>query len=243
MPEEWSTYQQLENELSVLIANAPAGTKLPPEPKLAKQLGVSRTTLREAMRAFESQGLLRRRQGSGTFVMGQAQVIESGLEVLESIETQAARAGLNVSMADYKISRVKASRQQAQKLNLKEGDPLLEIHRVILMEGSPAAYLIDILPENLLSADTLAEKFTGSVLDLLIQSSNPGLSVSKTEISAVQANALLAKSLEIQHGDTLLLLSGNLYDDEGNPVNLSFSYFLPGKFRLYLNRKIGGLNH
>ena len=46
----------------------PAGTRLPSEPELAAELQVSRATLREALRAMELEGLLRRRQGSGTFV-------------------------------------------------------------------------------------------------------------------------------------------------------------------------------
>ena len=82
-------FQRLQNDLAALIARTPAGQRLPSEPDLAKQLGVSRATLREAMRAFETQGLIRRRQGSGTFVVGKVQALDSGLEVLESLETMA----------------------------------------------------------------------------------------------------------------------------------------------------------
>jgi len=39
------------------------------EPKLARDMGVSRATLREAMRSFEAQGLIMRKQGAGTFVI------------------------------------------------------------------------------------------------------------------------------------------------------------------------------
>jgi len=98
MSDEPTIYQRLQNDLSQLIQNTPKNSKLPSEPKLAELLGVSRATLREAMRTFESQGLLRRRQGLGTFVVGPTQVIESGLEVLESIETQADKIGLEVIM-------------------------------------------------------------------------------------------------------------------------------------------------
>ncbi|MFW5713115.1 MAG: GntR family transcriptional regulator [Brevefilum sp.] len=242
MSDEISTYQRLENDLSQLIQSTPKGSKLPSEPKLAEELGVSRATLREAMRTFESQGLLRRRQGLGTFVVGPTQVIESGLEVLESIETQAEKVGFDVIMGKYDISKVKADQNQAEKLQISEGDPLNRVRRVILTEDAPVAYLIDLLPEGVLNPETLSNRFTGSVLDLLIHVGDPPLSISKTEISAVHAPSEVAKALEIQRGDTLLLLKGILFDVEGNPVDYTHSYFLPGYFRLHIIRKIGGVN-
>jgi GntR family transcriptional regulator len=242
MTDDLSTYQRLQNELSTLIENAPKGTKLPSEPKLAEQLGVSRATLREAMRTFDTPGLLRRRQGLGTFVVGPTQVIESGLEVLESIETLADRIGLDVAMGEYEIVQIQAKEKTAKKLNVATGDALTQVRRVILTGGSPVAYLVDILPDGILSRATLESNFTGSVLDLLIHSGEPALSMSKTEISAITAPEDVAKALDIQRGDTLLLLKGVLYNQEGDPVDYSFSYFLPGYFRLHIIRKIGGVN-
>jgi GntR family transcriptional regulator len=242
MTESISTYQRLQNELSDIIHNAKKGTKLPSEPELAKQLDVSRATLREAMRTFESQGLLRRRQGLGTFVLGPTQVIESGLEVLESIETQAERIGVEVTMGDCDISSIQASSEQAEKLLVEPGSPLVQIRRVILTDNAPVAYLIDILPEGILTEEMLANKFTGSVLDLLIKDEGVALSISKTDISATHAPKDIAKALDIQRGDTLLLLNAILYDQDGSPVDLSRSYFLPGNFRLHIIRKIGGVS-
>ncbi len=242
MTEERSIYQRLQYELSDLIQNAPKGAKLPSEPILAEQMGVSRATLREAMRTFESQGMLKRQQGVGTFVVGPTQIIESGLEVLESIETLAEKIGLEVSMGDFQIDHVQANAVQADQLNLSEGVPAIEVRRVILTHDSPVAYLVDILPEHVLDVETLATRFTGSVLDLLINIGDPPLSTSKTEISAVHAPTDVAKALNIQRGDTLLLLKGLLFNEAGDPVDYSHSYFLPGYFRLHIIRKIGGVN-
>lgn len=237
-----STYQRLQNKLSDLIHNAPKGTKLPSEPKLAEQFDVSRATLREAMRTFESQGLLKRRQGMGTFIVKPTQVIDSGLEVLESIETQAEKFGLEVMMGDVNIIPIAADKTQAQKLNLEKGAPLLKISRVILTSDGPVAYLDDILPEDIISPEVLRKQFTGSVLDLLLQKGDPPLSISKTEISAIHAPTEVAKALNVQRGDTLLLLTATLFDEEGEPIDFSHSYFLPGYFRLHIIRKVGGVN-
>src|SRR5688572_7569411 len=101
-------FQRLQADLAELIARTPAGQRLLSEPELAKQMGVSRATLREAMRSFETQGLIRRRQGSGTFVVGKVAVIESGLEILESLETMAKRLGLEVSVSNLSLEETKA---------------------------------------------------------------------------------------------------------------------------------------
>ena len=242
MTDERSTYQRLQGELSTLIQNTPKGSKLPSEPVLAEKLGVSRATLREAMRTFESQGLLRRQQGIGTFVVGPTQVIETGLEVLESIETVADRMGLEVSMGGFEISHLEADEQQAEKLNLVLGDPVIEVRRVIMAYDSPVAYLVDVLPEHVIDPETLVTRFTGSVLDLLINIGEPPLATSKTEIGAVHAPVDVAKALNIQRGDTLLLLKAQLFNQDGDPMDFSHSYFLPGYFRLHIIRKIGGVN-
>src|SRR5690606_30955540 len=97
----------------------PHGDKLPSEPMLAKMLGVSRATLREAMRTFEGQGIIRRRQGVGTFVVGPIQVIETGLEVLESIETLAEKIGLDVKMGELAYTQMKANEYYAKNLNVE----------------------------------------------------------------------------------------------------------------------------
>src|SRR5512139_3189685 len=101
-------FQRLQSDLAALINKMNAGERLPPEPELARRMGVSRATLREAMRTFEVQGLIRRRQGSGTFVVGRVPVIEAGLEVLESLETMAERLGLEVSVSDLHVETVSA---------------------------------------------------------------------------------------------------------------------------------------
>ncbi len=235
-----SIFQKLQSELAILISETPPGERLLTEPKLAKQLGVSRATLREAIRTFETQGLIRRRQGSGTYVLRPPQVIETGVDVLESIETMAARIGLPVASRELKIETRTAKSEEAKALGISSRSKVIEISRVIITGDKPVAYLIDILPAGYLSADEVPSDFTGSVLDLLLERGHPALSTSRTEITADAAETEIAKSMHIQRRDPLLCLKAFLYATSGEVVDYSFSYFLPGHFRFNVERRVGG---
>jgi len=232
-------FQMLQGKLAQLIAETPAGERLPAEPELARQLGVSRATLREGMRTFEGQGLIRRRQGVGTFVVNQSSVIETGLEVLESIERLAKRIGLDVSMGALELKKIQAGDEESEKIRVEKGTPLVNVSRVIYADNRPVAYLTDILPTETLSEDVLRTGFTGSVLDLLLAQGSIQLDRSLTEIQAVAASAEIAKKLEIQRGDVLLLFDACLFDNKGEVVDYSHSYFLPGYFKFHVVRSIG----
>jgi GntR family transcriptional regulator len=238
MKESTDLNKRLQGDLAALIAATPADGRLLSEPKLAQKLKVSRATLREAMRSFEERGLIRRRQGMGTFVVGHKQIIESGLEVLESIDTLARRIQLDVFLGELKVTRLQADPVQAQALAIESGAPLTQVVRVIRAEGRPVAYLVDLLPVDVLQPEEMTRDFTGSVLDLLLQKNNLTLSQSKTEIQAVAASAEIARALEIQRGDALLYFVAYLYTGSGQVVDYSFSYFLPGYFRFHVVRSV-----
>jgi GntR family transcriptional repressor for pyruvate dehydrogenase complex len=69
-PSSGQTTEEVVARVSELIraAQLKAGDRLPPERELAKQLGVSRPSLRAGLRAMSSMGVLKSRQGAGTFV-------------------------------------------------------------------------------------------------------------------------------------------------------------------------------
>lgn len=232
-------FQRLQADLAALINKAPAGSRLPSEPDLAKQLGVSRATLREAMRSFETHGLIRRRQGSGTFVVGKVQALDSGLEVLESLETIARRQGLEVSVSDLNAETVLADDEMAALLNVPAGAKLTRVRRVIRAEGRPVAYLVDTLPEDILRIKDLPSDFHGSVLDFLLGRGD-ALTTSRANVSAIGASAEVAKPMEIQRGDVLLHFHAQLFNVEGKIVDYSLSYFIPGYFHFHIVRRVGG---
>lgn len=232
-------FQKLHVQLAEIIESTPAGQKLKSEPELAASLGVSRATLREAMRSFEGQGLIRRRQGVGTFVLDRKQNIETGLEVLESIETQANRMGMDVKMGYLGINKQLAGPDLGNKLNIDSKDTIVQISRVIWVSDHPVAYLIDILPDNILSEEDLEKGFTGSVLDLIIKRGTFQLDHSKTFISACPADSDTAKKLQLQRGDVIQKFEAYLVEQSGRIIDYSESYYVPGFFKFHIIRKVG----
>ena len=83
----------------------------------------------------------------------------------------------------------------------------MRVSRVMRADSRPVAYLVDTLPEDVLHAEELTGKFNGSVLDYLLQRGDP-LTISRADISAINATADVAKMLEIQRDDVLVAVCG-----------------------------------
>jgi GntR family transcriptional regulator len=115
---------------------------------------------------------------------------------------------------------------------------VLSVSRVIMSEGRPVAYLVDILPEEILSPDEINDDFNGSVLDLLLERGHPQLVNSHCEIAAVAADSIISRAFQIQRGDAILKLSSRLFALDGRVVDCSYSYFLPGYFRFHVVREL-----
>lgn len=231
-------YQQTAEALEKIISETEPGDFLPSEPKMARKLGISRATLREAMRTFEERGLIVRRQGVGTIVTSPPPILEAGLEVLESIETIADRIELDVTMGELNIIERAPDVEESTLLEVSQDEKILEVSRVILADGRPVAYLVDVLARSRFPQDALEKGFTGSVLDFLLRESPVRLTLSRTEITAVSAPAEIARQFKIQRGDVLLQLEAYLYTEEGRAVDHSHSYFLPGIFRFHVVRRV-----
>jgi len=231
-------YQKTADALEVMLIGLSPGTFLPSEPELAKKMGVSRATLREAMRPLEAMGRVVRRQGVGTYVVEPPQVIETGLEVLTSIQALASRMGMTVEMKDLEVTVRRVAGPDESPLQTPLGESVIDVSRVIIAEGRPVAYLVDSVPQDILSAEAFQANFGGSVLEILQMRGEPELDRSQAEITAITATAPIAKSLGIQRGDVLLYLEACLYDLTGRVVDHSRSYFLPGTFRFHVVRRV-----
>lgn len=212
---------------------------LPSEAELSQRFEVSRATTREALSQLEQRGVVIRRHGVGTFIAPRLPCIDAGLEELESLETLARRIGLKTRMGNPVIEERPARPAEAEALQLSTNDAVLSIARVIMTGTRPIAYLVDVVPTSVLSRQDLDTYFQGSVLDLFIRRDNLPLSHSRTDILIEPASKEIAQMLHLQSGEPLHKLEAQLFTREGQVIDYSESYFVPGYFHFHVIRRVG----
>src|SRR6059058_6652674 len=146
-----------------------AGSRLPSEPALATELGVSRATLREALRAMESEGLLRRMWGSGTFVADGRRVANS-LDLNFGVTDAIRAAGMTAGIEQARHAMEPATVSEAARLELEPGLDVLVVERVRTADGKPVVLSRDILPGRLIAdrpelADEMLKRSIYEVLE------------------------------------------------------------------------------
>lgn len=231
---------QAQRYLLSLIENGTyqPGEQFPSEADLAAQLGISRPTLREALLNLEREDVLVRKHGVGTFVApGYGHRLESGLERLESVLELAARQGLQVEFDALQVQEEPADPELADKLQVATGTPLTSVHRVIVVDSVPVAYMSDVTLSSILSPDDVDERFNGSVLDLLRQKGGQQIAQAMADIVALNADASLADKLGVEPEQAVLLIEEILFDEAGTAVEFSRNYFVPDFFRFHVVRR------
>ncbi len=232
-------YVQAKQKLDDLIAGgtlAP-GQKLPAEPTLARQLGVSRSTIRAALKLAQMDGLIVQRQGHGTYVRHGAESIPGSLEKLQSIRTLTSGRQLDCRFEDLEIEVRLADEDLCGRIAVTLHEPVIDVSRTWVLDGQPIAYLVDTVPARVVSVEELREAFQGSVLDLLRERQNPPVGHALAEVTAVAADEVLAGRLRIPEATPLLVTDEVLYSVAGEPIEHSMNFHVPSYYRFCIVRR------
>lgn len=212
------------------------GSQLPPEEDFAVQLGISRSTLREALGHLETRGYIARRQGVGTFVTTRtAPGFFGGLQRLEPFEKLAEAAGVIHSQIDQKISLMKADQHLAGLLDTPIDTKLVRVQTIKAIDDVRCVYFDDyfIYKEGL---DQELEQ-QNSVLTYMFDLCCPPLSHTRSEIFAIEADQNVAERLEIEPGKPVFHLEETYFDTDGGIIGGGLMYFVTDRFRFYITRR------
>lgn len=205
-----------------------AGDRLPTEAELGAHYQVSRSTVRQAVKTLQAQGLLTSRQGKGTYLSSGLR-IHAGMQELRSITTTIADRGLVPGMR-YHHRRLRAASPEEQARFELDGDAqVLDIQRRILADGETVAYSYDVLPRWAFPAEFKPSHLTGSVFALLAQTHGPVPMRAVSEVHAVHSDGI-GWGAEAGDHQLFVLLDQLHYDEQERPFMHSRSYFIEGLF-------------
>ena len=213
------------------------GSQLPPEDELAASLGISRSTLREALGHLETHGLIARRQGIGTFVtIPSGPGFFGGLERLEPFQYLASAAGKNHSSIQKTVSTIEADDEIASLLNTPPGTALVRIQTIEAIDGIRCMYFDD----HFIDTGGLEQKFDDfeeSVLTYMFEECHPSLSHTRSEIFAIAANEDIAAKLDIPVGKPVFHMIETYFASNGKILGVGYIYFVTDRFRFYVTRR------
>lgn len=220
-----------------------AGDRIPPEADLVDALGVSRVTVRAGLTRLVERGVLERRQGSGTFLVRppEGARLSAGLERLETYTVHAGRLGLELDGSDLTIEAIGATPDEAVALEVAEGTPLARVSRVLLIEGRPAAWMVDVVPESIIGVGDVRERFRrdAMMLDFLVSEGVPvGYSQMSIEAVTIGPGDRIGKKLGLKAHSAALSLTQIMYLTDGRPAQWSHDTFLPRKLNLHVLREV-----
>ena len=238
-------YMQAERRIEDLLlrGRCRAGDRIPPEAELVETLGVSRVTVRAGLARLAERGVLERRQGSGTFLLRppEGARLRPGLERLETYTVHAGRLGLALDSVEPHIESVGAGPEEAAALEVLSGSPLAKVSRVLLVEGEPAAWMVDAVPEGVAGIEVVRERFRpdAMVLDLLVSEGVPvtfgQLSI---EAALIGPGDPIGRKLGLAVASAALVLTQTMHLADGKPVQRSRDTFLPGNLDLRVVREL-----
>lgn len=222
----------LRRGLQAILQQTGDGMRLPPERELAERLGVARETLRRALRELQTDGIVQRRQGAGTFVAGQSWVKPL---LLRSFSEDMRERGLAPSSTILSARVLRADARVAQKLKQVPGSEVLEVRRLRLASGEPMALEEAYLPQERLRDLDVACLATESLYDVLRRTHGIHVRNAAQEIQATVLTEDEARLLDVAPFSPALLVERQVFTTDGEAIEFGKSLYRADRYRFEVN--------
>lgn len=189
------------------------GSKLGNELKLAQQLGISRPTMRAAIKLLVDKGLVFRRRGVGTIVAN-AQIKRA--VALTSLYDDLSEAGRDPSTRVLTFEQSPCPEEMRESFQAEEGALMLMFDRLRSVGAEPIALMHNAVPADVL--DATPEDLEKAGLYRLFRSCGVTPHIATQQIGAANADEEEAELLGIEPGDALLTMTRMAYDTTGRPI-------------------------
>jgi GntR family transcriptional regulator len=190
------------------------GGAIPNEIELSRELGISVGTVRKALDEMEGDHLISRRQGRGTFVIDQTtDECASRFSNIHSPE------GIRIAgeVQSCEIEPATANAKETRMLQLRNGESVLRLHRVLLHDGHPLMVEESTIPQSRFPGLAEEAQVSPSIV-VLAQRYGVLLARAQEKISVEVADGDTADVLGVSEGTPLLKLDSVVFSIDGLPI-------------------------
>ncbi|WP_336051993.1 GntR family transcriptional regulator [Streptomyces sp. CA2R101] len=221
-------HQQIAEALRRAITDGqlPVGSALPSETELATTYGVSRGTVRQALAALLSEGMIGSRQGARHLVLSTAP--SQSFTELRSFAQWARASGHTPGGRVRESARGTATAQEAALLQLAPGDEVLRVLRLRTLDGEAVLLERTVYAGWIAGAVEELPADCESVTQALLDSSGLVFAHGEHHLDALAAGTVDARELRVRRGSPLLRVRRTTTTAEGRPVETSDDRYRPG---------------
>lgn len=209
------------------------GGFLPKEVELAKRLGISRNTIRQATNKLEYEGLLIRKKGVGTKVA--ENTVSTNLNSWHSFTQEMSEKGVDFVNFQIETKWVKADATIASFMQIPEQTEVLCLMRLRGFEDGPFVYFESYFHPRI--GLTGKEDFSRPLYDIIECDYHVVPVLSREKIKAKSSSTITAKRLQIKRGDPVLVRERLVYDPGNRPVEYNIGFYIAEKFTYSIDIK------
>ena len=217
--------------------------KLPPEEQMAKNLNVSRVTIRSALKDLEQEGLVFRIHGKGTFMNPEARRIRANLGELSEFSSVIQKNGYAPRMRLLRVCTEPAAEITAKWLHLAPGAELIRVEKLYYADEAPAILSVAWLPRQIFQeAPTERDWAARNNFGLLYQQAGKIVTHDIVELSSASLQEMEAE-LSQSSGMTcqsVLCLTACAFDQENEPAIFGKAFYDTNRIRFQLFRSQEG---
>jgi GntR family transcriptional regulator len=202
------------------------GKVLPNEVELAKQLAISRTTLRQAINKLVFEGLLIRKKRTGTKVAQTA--VSSKSNNWLSFSQEMKLRGITIKNFELHVTWVYPDEFLANFFEIKSDRKILKMERVRGKPDEPFVYFISYFHPRV--GLTGEEDFKRPLYEMLEHEHSIIATLSKEEISARTADTIISEKLRVSIGAPVLFRKRFVFDQGERPIEYNLGYYKADSF-------------
>lgn len=218
-------YKKIEQDIFEKIQSGEyaENTTIPTEMELSEQYGVSRPTVRQAIQSLVNDGYLERNKKRGTQVI-QTKIPQEFTRYVEGFGSEFYSKGLAPKTKVLNFTKTTATKEVAENLEIKEGDPVFKLLRLRIPDDKPAVFIMSFIPCALVPKLESIDFTDHSLYATFREMGQPIESVTwRLEIE--QADTTTSVLLDVAENDPLFNLNTRGFTKNRTPIEYSISKY------------------